>query len=261
MYNELSNVKKTILVASGKGGVGKSTVSVNLAVSLAQLGYKVGLFDADIFGPSIPIMMGTVGQQPEVIDLGENMYFAPINKYGVDIISLGNMMDNSKATIWRGPLASKTIIEVIEKAIWKDIDYLIIDLPPGTSDIHISCVQDIKADGAIIVTTPQKVALSDASKAANMFEHPSVNVPILGIIENMSYFFTEKYPNEKFNIFGSGAGEALAEKTGKELLAKIPIIEFLAELSDQGKPIAINNSRVYNEIYKEIAQKVVNKLK
>ena len=260
MYNDLSNVKKTILVASGKGGVGKSTVSVNLAVSIAKLGYKVGLFDADIFGPSIPIMMGIVGQQPEVIDLGADMYFTPINKFGVEVISLGNMMDNSKATIWRGPLASKTIVDVIQKAIWKDIDILIIDLPPGTSDIHISCVQDIKADGALIVTTPQSVAISDANKAVDMFMNPAVNVPILGIIENMSYFKTEKLPNDKFYLFGKGGGEILAKKSDTELLAQIPIIENFAELSDNGQPESIIENSISAEVYKDLSISIINKL-
>jgi len=235
----LPEVKNIIAVASGKGGVGKSTVSANLAVSLAKAGAKVGLIDADIFGPSIPIMFNCAQEQPRIVKKGEKNLIVPIEQYGVKLLSIGFLTPADNAVIWRGPMASSALKQFIGDAVWGALDYLLVDLPPGTSDIHLTLVQTVPVTGAVIVTTPQKVALADARKALSMFNQPNINVPVLGIVENMAYFIPPELPENKYFIFGENGGAKFAEQHQLPLLAQIPIEEQIRESGDIGYPIAL----------------------
>jgi len=235
----LPQVKNIIAVASGKGGVGKSTVSANLAVSLAKAGAQVGLIDADIFGPSIPTMFNCTHQQPLLVKKGEKNLIVPIEQYGVKLLSIGFLTAADNAVIWRGPMASSALKQFISDADWGALDYLIVDLPPGTSDIHLTLVQSVPVTGAIIVTTPQKVALADAGKGLAMFRQPNINVPVLGIVENMAYFIPPDHPDKKYFIFGKNGGRDFAEKHRVPLLAQIPLEESVMLSSDEGYPIAL----------------------
>jgi ATP-binding protein involved in chromosome partitioning len=236
----LPDVKNIIAVVSGKGGVGKSTVATNLAISLAQMGAKVGIIDADIYGPSMPLMFGLEGKKPGVTQINGKNYLVPIEKYGVKVLSIGFLVDPKQATVWRGPIASSALRQFVNDADWGELDYLVIDMPPGTGDIHLTLVQTVPVTGAVVVTTPQPVALADARKAVSMFQTPQINVPILGIVENMAYFTPMELPENKYYIFGKEGGANLAKELNVPLLGQIPIVQSIREGGDTGVPAAIN---------------------
>ena len=237
---EIADVKHIIGIASGKGGVGKSTVSVNLAVALARLGYKVGLADADVYGPSVPKMTATEGIIPDAIKDGEKEVIMPAEKYGVKWMSIGYFAKPEQALIWRGPMACNALKQMILQVRWGELDFLLIDMPPGTGDIHISLVHDIPMEGAVIVSTPQAVALADVEKGVNMFRNESVNKPILGLVENMAWFTPEEHPDERYYIFGKEGAIKMAEKYNIPLLGQIPIVQSIREGGDQGEPAALS---------------------
>jgi len=251
----LKNVKNIIAIASGKGGVGKSTVTSNLAIALAQSGAKVGLVDADISGPSIPVMFDTEEERPHVFQTpdGRNL-IEPIERYGIKMMSIGFLAPAENAVVWRGPMASSALKQFISDCDWGELDYLLIDLPPGTSDIHLTLVQTVPVTGAIIVTTPQKVALADAQKGLQMFRQPQINVPVLGIIENMAYFTPAELPQNKYYIFGEGGGEQLSKKWNVPLLGQVPLVQSIRESGDYGKPEALKPDSPAGKIFEELAQ-------
>ena len=238
---EIAGVKHIIGIASGKGGVGKSTVAVNLAVALARLGYKVGLADADVYGPSVPKMTASEGMIPDAVLEGEKEIIMPFEKYGVKWMSIGYFAKPEQALIWRGPMACNALKQMILQVRWGELDFLLIDMPPGTGDIHISLVHDIPLEGAVIVSTPQDVALADVEKGVNMFRNESVNKPIFGLVENMAWFTPEEHPEEKYYIFGKGGGIRMAEKYGIPLLGQIPIVQSIREGGDCGEPAALSS--------------------
>ena len=240
-FEELSQVKHIIGIASGKGGVGKSTVSVNLAVALARLGYKVGLADADVYGPSVPKMTASEGMVPDAILEGEKEVILPYEKYGVKWMSIGYLAKPEQALIWRGPMACNALKQMILQVRWGELDFLLIDMPPGTGDIHISLVHDIPLEGAVIVSTPQDVALADVEKGVNMFRNESVNKPIFGLVENMAWFTPAEHPDERYYIFGRDGGIRMAEKYGIPLLGQIPIVQSIREGGDCGEPAALSS--------------------
>ena len=252
----LKGVKNIIAVSSGKGGVGKSTVAVNLAVSLAQLGYRVGLLDADIFGPSVPKMMGVEDQQLYMREQDGKNLIIPAENHGVKLLSIGFVVDKEKAVLWRGAMASNALKQLITEGDWGELDYFIIDMPPGTSDIHLTLVQTLGITGAIVVTTPQEVALADARKGVSMFLGEHVNVPVLGIVENMSWFTPAAHPTEKYYIFGRDGGKHLAEKLGVELLAQVPLVASICKGGDDGTPVVLQNS-VSGAAFLALAQTLV----
>ena len=249
----LPGVKNIIAIASGKGGVGKSTVASNLAVALAKMGAKVGLIDADISGPSIPVMFNCEHEQPEVKVVNGKNLIVPLVQYGVKLISIGFLAPTDSAVVWRGPMASSALKQFISDAEWGELDYLFIDMPPGTSDIHLTLVQTVPVTGAIIVTTPQKVALADATKGLAMFKQPQINVPILGIIENMAYFTPEELPNNKYYIFGKDGGKNLSEKYSVPFLGQIPLVQSIRESGDSGLP-AVMKDGVISEAFCGLAE-------
>jgi ATP-binding protein involved in chromosome partitioning len=232
----LPGIKNIIAIASGKGGVGKSTVASNLAAAMAQQGAKVGLLDADIYGPSIPMMFDVLNEKPQMRKKGDKNLMVPVESYGVKILSIGFFSPSSQAIIWRGPMAAKALNQMIFDADWGELDYLFIDLPPGTGDIHMSLVGAVPVTGAIMVTTPQQVALSDARKGAAMFKHEQIKVPLIGVIENMAWFTPAELPENKYYIFGKGGAQQLADEFCIPLLAQIPIVESIAESGDAGRP-------------------------
>ncbi|MBD5203624.1 MAG: Mrp/NBP35 family ATP-binding protein [Bacteroidales bacterium] len=236
----LPGVKNIIGISSGKGGVGKSTVSANLAVALAAKGYKVGLLDADIFGPSMPKMFGVEDESIYMVNQEGRNWIEPIEKYGVKMLSIGFLVDKNKAVMWRGGMASNALKQLISEAWWGDLDYFLIDMPPGTSDIHLTLVQTLAITGVAVVSTPQDVALADARKGIEMFRNPSVNVPVLGIIENMAWFTPAPHPDERYYIFGEGGAKRLAEELGVELLAQIPLVAEIRQKADEGTPAALS---------------------
>ncbi|MEM6842659.1 MAG: Mrp/NBP35 family ATP-binding protein [Bacteroidota bacterium] len=257
----LPNVKNIIAVASGKGGVGKSTVSANLAVTLAQMGTRVGLVDADIFGPSIPTMFNVEFERPQVKQVNGKNIIIPLEQYGVKLISIGFLMSADEAVVWRGPMASKALQQFLSDVDWGALDYLIIDLPPGTSDIHLTLVQSVPVTGSVIVTTPQKVALADARKALAMFRQPQINVPVLGLVENMAYFTPAELPDNKYYIFGEGGGKRYAEKAEIPFLGEIPLVQSIRESGDQGYPAAIQSEnsierKAFSNLAQEFARQV-----
>ncbi|MCQ2288601.1 MAG: Mrp/NBP35 family ATP-binding protein [Muribaculaceae bacterium] len=252
----LPGVKNIIGVSSGKGGVGKSTVAVNLAVSLAKLGYKVGLLDADIFGPSVPKMLGIEDEQLFMRQDGDRNLIIPAEKYGVKNLSIGYVIDKDKPALWRGGMASNALKQLITQGDWGELDYFVIDMPPGTSDIHLTLVQTLGITGAIVVTTPQEVALADARKGVNMFLSEQVNVPVLGIVENMSWFTPASHPDEKYFIFGRDGGKNLAEALGVELLGQVPLVASICKGGDDGMPVALQNT-VSGTSFTALAQNVV----
>ncbi len=252
---EIAGVKHIIGIASGKGGVGKSTVAVNLAVALARLGYKVGLADADVYGPSVPKMTASEGMIPDAVLEGEKEIIMPFEKYGVKWMSIGYFAKPEQALIWRGPMACNALKQMILQVRWGELDFLLIDMPPGTGDIHISLVHDIPLEGAVIVSTPQDVALADVEKGVNMFRNESVNKPIFGLVENMAWFTPEEHPEEKYYIFGKGGGIRMAEKYGIPLLGQIPIVQSIREGGDSGEPAALS-SRPDGLAFVEIAKKL-----
>jgi ATP-binding protein involved in chromosome partitioning len=256
--DQVNEVAHIIGIASGKGGVGKSTVAVNLAIALARLGYRVGLADADVYGPSVPIMTGTDGVTPEA-EPGEEEgkeLFIPIEKYGVKWMSIGYFAQPGQALIWRGPMACSALKQMILQVKWGPLDYLLIDLPPGTGDIHISLVNDIPVEGAVIVTTPQPVALADVEKGVNMFQNPSINRPIFGLVENMAWFTPEEHPDEKYYIFGRDGGATMAERLGIGLLGQIPLVQSIREAGDNGEPVALG-TRPDSLAFLELGRKLV----
>ena len=231
----IPNVKNIIAVASGKGGVGKSTVSVNLAISLARQGLKVALVDADIYGPSVPKMFGIEDSKPIVTSIEDKESMFPIEKYGVKIMSIGFFVEKNQGLIWRGPMAANAITQLFENTEWGEIDYMIIDFPPGTGDIQLTIVQKMNLKGAIIVTTPQEIALNDARKAASMFINPDLHVSILGVVENMAWFVPNQHPDEKYFIFGQGGGEKIAKELNTKLIGQIPLVIEMCNAADEGK--------------------------
>ena len=255
--NPLPGVKNIIAVSSGKGGVGKSTVACNLAVALAMQGYRVGLLDADIFGPSMPKMFGAEDKQLYMHEVDGKNLIIPLEKYGVKMLSLGFLVDKEKAILWRGAMASNALRQLINEADWGELDYFVIDLPPGTSDIHLTLVQTLAITGAIVVTTPQQVALADARKGISMFMGEHVGVPVLGIVENMSWFTPASHPDEKYYIFGHDGGKQLAETLGVELLGQIPMVASICKGSDDGLPVVRMND-VSGVAFKQLASRVVD---
>jgi ATP-binding protein involved in chromosome partitioning len=239
--NFLPGVKNIVAIASGKGGVGKSTVTANLAVALARKGAKVGIIDGDIFGPSVPTMFNCETEQPTLREVDGRNLIVPILQYGVKLMSIGFLAPSESAVVWRGPMASSALRQFFNDTDWGELDYLLIDLPPGTSDIHLTMVQSVPVTGAVIVTTPQKVALADAKKAVAMFKQPQINVPILGVVENMAYFTPAELPENKYYIFGNGGGRKLAEKYEVEFLGEIPIVQSIRESGDIGYPIVMKD--------------------
>ena len=252
----LGKVKNIIVVASGKGGVGKSTVASNLALALAKTGSKVGLLDADIYGPSMPIMMGLKGVRPGAIDEGGKTKIVPIEKYGIKMLSIGFFIEEDKALMWRGSMASNALQQLFNDAVWGELDYMVLDLPPGTGDIHLTLVQSVPVTGAIIVTTPQNVALADVRKAADMFKNDSIKVPILGVVENMSYFTPAELPDNKYYIFGKGGGQVVANELKVDLLGQIPIVESIAAKGDAGEPIVMDETSPISATFIQIAKDV-----
>ena len=253
----LEKVKNIIAVSSSKGGVGKSTVAANLAVALAMQGYKVGLVDADIFGPSVPKMFGCEDAQPYLEKVGNQDMIVPVEKYGVKILSIGFFVDPASATVWRGPMASNALKQMVEQGFWDELDYMLIDLPPGTSDIHLTLVQTVALTGAIVVSTPQQVALADAIKGINMFESPGINVPVLGLVENMAWFTPAELPENKYYIFGKEGAKKLAEEKGLPLLGQIPVVQSICDGGDAGKPVALNPDSITGAAFAGLAAEVV----
>lgn len=254
--NPLPKVKNIIGVSSGKGGVGKSTVASNLAVALAAAGYKVGLLDADIFGPSMPKMFGVEDEPIYMINEEGRDWIEPIEKYGVKLLSIGFMVDKNKPVLWRGGMASNALKQLITDAWWSELDYFLIDMPPGTSDIHLTLVQTLPLTGVVVVTTPQEVALADARKGIAMFQQEQVNVPVLGLVENMAWFTPDAHPDEKYYIFGKDGGLRLAEETGTQLLGQIPLVESVMANADAGTPAALGTTPEATA-YRALAARVV----
>jgi ATP-binding protein involved in chromosome partitioning len=255
----LKGVKNIIAVASGKGGVGKSTVTSNLAVALAQSGAKVGLIDADIYGPSVPMMFNCEHEQPSVVHENGRNIIIPLEQYGVKLLSIGFLTPPDSPIVWRGPMASSALKQFFSDADWGELDYLLIDLPPGTGDIHLTMVQTVPVTGAVIVTTPQKVALADVTKGLGMFKQPQINVPILGIVENMAYFTPEELPENKYYIFGKDGGKKLAEKHDVALLGEIPIVQSIRESGDSGLPVVLKEgpaAKAFQELAENLARQV-----
>ncbi len=238
----LPGVKNIVGISSGKGGVGKSTVAANLAVALAREGYRVGLLDADIFGPSVPKMFGIEDEQIFVHEVDGKTLIIPAERYGVKVLSIGFLVDKDKAVLWRGSMASNALKQLIAEADWGELDYFLIDMPPGTSDIHLTLVQTLAMTGVVVVSTPQEVALADARKGIAMFMEDKINVPILGLVENMAYFTPAEHPDERYYIFGREGGVRLAEELGVRLLAQIPLVASIADSGDAGQPVAMTDT-------------------
>ena len=253
----LPGVKNIIAVASGKGGVGKSTVCTNLAVALAQKGYKVGLLDADIFGPSVPKMLNVENSAPALEKKDGRDIIVPIENYGIKMLSIGFFVNRDDAVVWRGAMASNALKQLIADADWGELDYFLIDFPPGTSDIHLTLVQTVPITGAVIVSTPQEVALADARKGISMFTSDKVNVPILGLVENMAWFTPAELPENRYYIFGKEGCKRLAEEQGYELLGQIPVVQSIREGGDDGKPVALNSDSVTGMAFSALADKVI----
>lgn len=256
----LPGVKNLIAIASGKGGVGKSTVSVNLAIALARTGAKVGLIDADIFGPSLPKMFGAEDTRPAGVRVDGKERIQPINKFGVGFLSIGFFVATEDAIIWRGPMASNALKQLIRDGNWGTLDYLLFDLPPGTSDIHLTLVQTVPVTGAIIVTTPQDVALADVIRGVNMFKSQGVNVPVLGLVENMSWFTPEELPENKYYIFGKDGGVKMAEQLEIPLLGQVPLVQSIREGGDSGHPAAFDENSPIGKAFAEMAQNVMREI-
>lgn len=255
----LPGVKNIIAVSSGKGGVGKSTVSVNLAVALASKGYEVGLLDADIYGPSVPMMFGEDDYKPKVKRENDNDVLLPLVKYGVKVLSIGFFVDPAEAVVWRGPMASNFLKQLITRGEWGELDFLLVDLPPGTSDIHLTLVQEVPVTGAIVVSTPQEVALADAVKGISMFRSEKINVPVLGLVENMSWFTPAELPENRYYIFGKEGCKNLSKKMDVPLLGQIPVVQGICEGGDSGHPVALDDSvagRAFMDLADEVAEKV-----
>lgn len=256
----LPSVKNIIAVASGKGGVGKSTVAANLAVALAMQGAKVGLLDADIYGPSVPMMFDVVDEKPLLEDIDGKTYMLPVENYGVKLLSIGFFVTNAQAVVWRGPMASKAFQQLVNDANWGELDYLLIDLPPGTGDIQLSLVSSAAVTGAVIVSTPQNIALLDVRKAVTMFAHKDIHVPVLGVVENMAYFTPAELPNNKYFIFGKDGAKTLADELKVPFLGQIPLVQSICESGDAGRPAVLQKDTpqaiAFMELAKNVAQQV-----
>lgn len=256
----LPGVKNIIVVASGKGGVGKSTVAVNLAIALSKEGAKVGLLDADIHGPSVPIMLGIRDERPKMIDVDGKGKIVPIERYGIKAMSIGLLIDEKQAVIWRGPQVSSALKQFITDVYWEELDYLVLDLPPGTGDVQLTLVQTVPVTGAVIVSTPQAVAAADARKAIMMFRQPQINVPVLGIVENMAYFTPEELPDNKYYIFGKGGARQMAEQFELPFLGEVPIVQSIREGGDKGKPAVTDEQSVAKDAMMNVAQEVARQV-
>ena len=256
----LSGVKNIIAVVSGKGGVGKSTVSANIALALAEGGASVGLMDADIYGPSVPIMFGVRGARPLMKDIDGKGYIVPLEKYGIKLMSIGLLVDEKNAVVWRGPMASSAIKQFVTEVDWGPLDYLIIDMPPGTGDIHLTLMQTVPVTGVVIVTTPQAVALADAKKGIAMFGQAQINVPIIGLAENMAYFTPEELPNNKYYLFGKEGGKKLAEEYDLAFLGQIPLVQSIREGGDEGVPAMMGTYEISKQAFRNITAQAVRNI-
>ncbi len=256
----LPGVQNIIAVASGKGGVGKSTISVNLALGLAATGARVGLLDADIYGPSIPLMMGLSTARPVIGEVNGKDYLMPVEKNGVKVLSIGFLVDEKQAIVWRGPMATSALQQFITDVHWGELDYLILDLPPGTGDIHLTLVQTVPVTGAVIVTTPQKVAMADARKAIAMFTLDQINVPVLGLVENMAWFTPAELPENKYYIFGKDGGRQLAEDAGIPYLGAIPLVQDIREGGDNGLPAVLQEDAITRKAFEDLAHAVAQQV-
>jgi ATP-binding protein involved in chromosome partitioning len=256
----LADVKNIIAVVSGKGGVGKSTVAANLALAFAQGGAKVGLMDADIYGPSVPIMFGVRGERPRMKDVNGKGMIVPLERYGIKILSIGLLVDEKQAIVWRGPMASSAIRQFVTDVDWGELDYLVIDMPPGTGDIHLTLMQTVPVTGAVIVTTPQDVALADAKKGIAMFGQAQINVPIIGLVENMSYFTPEELPNNKYYIFGKEGGKRLADEYDIPFLGQIPLVQSIREGGDIGVPLMMTDDSITKKAFEDFASITVRNI-
>ena len=257
---KIDGVQNIIAVASGKGGVGKSTITANLAITLSKMGFKVGILDADVYGPSIPIMFDVADEKPLAVNIDGRSKMKPIESYGVKLLSLGFFTQPDQAVIWRGAMASKALNQLIFDSDWGELDFMLIDLPPGTGDIHLSIVQAIPLTGAIIVSTPQKIALADAKKGVAMFQQENINVPVLGIIENMSYFTPAELPDNKYYIFGKDGAKNLAADINTTFLGEIPLVQSIREAGDVGHPVALQNDTALEEAFIDITKEMVSQL-
>ncbi len=256
----LPKVKNIIAVVSGKGGVGKSTVASNVALALAEEGASVGLLDADIYGPSVPIMFGVRGERPMMKTVGGKGMILPLEKYGIRLMSIGLLIDEKSAVVWRGPMASSAIKQFVSEVFWDELDYLVIDMPPGTGDIHLTMMQAVQVTGIIVVSTPQEVALADAKKAIAMFTQAQLKAPIIGLVENMSYFVSEEAPSHKYYIFGKDGGKRLAEEFDIPFLGHVPLIQGIREGGDQGKPIMMSENSEAKKAFQEITGNAVRSI-
>ncbi len=258
--NPIPGIQNIVAIASGKGGVGKSTVTANLAVSLTKMGFKVGILDADIYGPSIPIMFDVETEKPLAVNIDGKSKMKPVENYGVKILSIGFFTQPNQAVVWRGPMAAKALNQMVFDAAWGELDFLLIDLPPGTGDIHLSIMQSLPITGAVIVSTPQKVALADAKKGVAMFQQESINVPVLGIIENMAFFTPEELPNNKYYIFGKEGAKNLAEDLQVPFLGELPLVQSIREAGDIGHPAALQTATPLEQAFEKLAQDVVQEV-
>ena len=257
----LPEVKNIVAIASGKGGVGKSTVTANLAGGLAKAGYKVGIVDADIYGPSMPTMFDIVGERPQGVDVDGEQKMVPVLSYGIPIMSIGFFTDPDNAVVWRGPMAAKALTQMFTDTHWGELDYLLIDLPPGTGDIHLSLVQTVPLDGAVIVSTPQEVALADARKGVNMFQLDNIKVPVVGLIENMAWFTPAELPDNKYYIFGRDGVKNLAAGMGETFLGHIPLVQSVRESGDIGRPAVYQENTPISDAFDELVRKFVEEVK
>lgn len=254
----LSKVKHIIAVASGKGGVGKSTVAANLAVALARANQRVGLIDADIYGPSVPMMFGLEGEQPACFDRDGKAVMVPLERFGIKLLSIGCFVDADRPLIWRGPMATSALNQLMNDTLWGELDWMVVDMPPGTGDIQLTLAQQYKVSGAVIVTTPQKVAFADVLRAANMFKEEALQIPIYGLVENMAYFTPSDMPEKKYYIFGKETGQQFADQLGVPLLGQIPIVEKIAECGDSGTPLALDADSPVTKAFDRIANAILN---
>lgn len=257
---EIPGIQNIIAIASGKGGVGKSTVTANLAVTLAKMGFKVGILDADIYGPSIPIMFDVINEKPLAINVAGKSKMKPIENYGVKVLSIGFFTKPDQAVVWRGPMAAKALNQMIFDAAWGELDFLLIDLPPGTGDIHLSIMQSLPITGAVVVSTPQNVALADAKKGVAMFQQESIQVPVLGIIENMAYFTPEELPENKYYIFGKAGAKNLSEDLQVPFLGEIPLVQSIREAGDVGRPAALQTATALEQAFEKLTQNIVQEV-
>lgn len=256
----LNKVKNIIAVASGKGGVGKSTITANLAVGLVKQGFKVGLIDADIYGPSMPLMFDIISERPKVTVIEGKQYMLPVESHGVKVMSIGFFSDPTQAIVWRGPMATKAIKQMFADVWWDELDYLLLDLPPGTGDVHLTIVQAVPVTGAVVVSTPQEVALTDARKGVAMFRLDSINVPVLGLVENMAWFTPAELPQNKYYIFGKDGVKGLAEQIKVPLLGQIPLVQSVREAGDAGRPALLQENTPVAQIFKDLALEVVRQV-